>query len=136
MNAILGPLFLPKRDSESLADQSPDSRYLTDIRISKDSHFVGTKISDITGFAPSGVTILGQLNGNGIDRSEFADHVIEGGETLVAAVSQEELLSLTGIDGISVGYAGVKRTAVDLTDDHLKLVELCPSSDNLRHMAV
>jgi len=124
MIAILGPLFLPKRDSESLADQSPESHYLTDIRIGEDSDFIGRKISDISSFTPSGVAILGRLTGQGIDRSEFADHVIEGGETLVAAVSQEELLSLTGIDGISVGYAGVKRTAIDLTDDHLKLVEL------------
>jgi di/tricarboxylate transporter len=96
----------------------------THIRIIEDSDFVGRKISDISGFAPSGVTILGRLTGQGIDRSEFADHVIEGGETLVAAVSQEELLSLTGIDGLSVGYAGAKQPAIELTDDHIRLVEL------------
>ncbi|WP_323801012.1 SLC13 family permease [Parasphingorhabdus sp.] len=124
MIAILGPLFLPKRDSESLADQSPESHYLTDIRIGEDSDFVGKKISDINSFTPSGVAILGRVTGQGIDRSEFVDHVIEGGETLVAAVSQEELMSLSGIDGMSVGYAGFKRPAVDLTDDHMKLVEL------------
>jgi di/tricarboxylate transporter len=122
--AILGPLFLPKRDSESLADQSPESHYLTDIRLGEDSDFIGRKISDISSFTPSGVAILGRLAGQGIDRSDIADHIIEGGETLVAAVSQEELLSLTGIDGISVGYSGFKRPAVDASDDHIQLVEL------------
>lgn len=124
MIAILGPLFLPKRNSESLADESAESRYLTDIRIHEDSDFVGRKISDIRSFARSGVTILGRLAGGGVDRLEFADHVLGDGETLVAAVTQEELLSLTQLEGISVGYAGVKQPAIGLTDDHIRLVEL------------
>ena len=122
--AILGPFFLPTRDSESLADQSPESHYLTDIRIGEESDFIGRKLSDISSFTPSGIAILGRLTGHGIDRSGIPDHVIEGGDTFVAAVSQEELLSLTGIDGISVGYSGFKRPAVDVTDDHIQLVEL------------
>lgn len=124
MIAILGPLFLPKRDSESLADQSDESRYLTDIRIDEDSEYIGRKVSDVRSFARSGVTILGRLTGRGIDRSEFADHVMADGDILVAAVTQEELLSLTQIDGISVGYAGVRQPAIGPTDDHIRLVEL------------
>ncbi len=124
MIAILGPLFLPKRDSESLTDQSAESCYLTDIRIGEDSDFVGRKISDIRSFARSGVTILGRRTGRGVDRSEFADHILGDGETLVAAVTQEELLSLTQIEGISVGYAGFKHPAIGLTEDHIRLVEL------------
>lgn len=124
MIAILGPLFLPKRDSESLSDQSDDSRYLTDIRIGDDSDFVGRKTSEIREFTASGITILGRVTGNGIDRLAFADHLIAGGDVFVASVTQEELLSLSQTDRISLGYAGFKRPAVGSTDDHLKLVEL------------
>ncbi|QTD54818.1 SLC13 family permease [Parasphingorhabdus cellanae] len=124
MIAILGPLFLPKRDSESLADQIPASQYLTDIRIDEESEFVGKKISDIGAFTPSGVAILGRRVGTGIDRFQFADHVVIGGETLVASVTQEELLSLAEIDGILLGYAGVKQPTIPLADEHTRLVEL------------
>ena len=124
MIAILGPLFLPKRDSESLADQTPESQYLTDIRIDEDSDFVGKKISDISAFTPSGVEILGRRVAKDIDRFEFSDHIILGGETLVAAVTQEELLSLAEIDGILLGYAGVKQPDIPLADEHTRLVEL------------
>ena len=124
MITILGPLFLPKRDSESLSDQSDDSRYLTDIRIGDESDFIGKTTSEIRGFTASGITILGRVSGNGVDRSAFADHLIESGDIFIASVSQEELLSLTQMDGISVGYAGFKRPAVGSTDEHLRLVEL------------
>ncbi|WP_373490756.1 SLC13 family permease [Parasphingorhabdus sp.] len=124
MIAILGPLFLPKRDSDSLADQSDDYRYLTDIRISKETDFAGKTLSDISGFTASGVTILGRITGQGIDRTAFTEHQIEGGETFVASVTQEELLSLARLDGISVGYAGIKQPAVGLDDENVKLVEL------------
>ena len=122
--AILGPLFLPKRDSESLAEQSGDLRYLTDIRIGDESDFIGRKISDIRGFTASGITILGRVTGNGVDRSAFADHLIAGGDIFVVSVTQEELLSMTQMDGIAVGYAGFKRPAVGSSEEHLKLVEL------------
>jgi len=124
MITILGPLFLPKRDSESLSDQSDDSRYLTDIRIGDESDFIGKTTSEIRGFTASGITILGRVSGNGVDRSAFADHLIESGDIFIASVTQEELLSLTQMDGISVGYAGFKRPAVGSTDEHLRLVEL------------
>lgn len=124
MIAILGPLFLPKRDSKSLADQTPESQYLTDIRIDEESDFVGKKISDISAFAPSGVEILGRRVGTGIDRFEFSDHIVLGGETLVASVTQEELLSLAEIGGILLGYAGVKQPTIPLADEHTRLVEL------------
>ncbi len=124
MIAILGPLFLPKRDSESLSDQMPESCYLTDIRIRDDSDFVGKQISSIGAFTHSGVDIIGRRIGRDIDRFEFSDHVLEGGETLVAAVTQEELLSLAEIRGISLGYAGVKQPDVPMGDEHTRLVEL------------
>ncbi len=124
MIAILGPLFLPKRDSESLADQTPESHYLTNIRIRDDSDFVGKQISSISAFTHSGVDIIGRRVGRDIDRFEFSNHVLEGGETLVAAVTQEELLSLAEIDGISLGYAGVKQPDVPMGDEHTRLVEL------------
>lgn len=124
MIAILGPLFLPKRDSESLADQTPASQYLTDIRIDEESDFVGKKISDIGAFTPSGVEILGRRVGQDIDRFEFSEHIVQGGETLVATVTQEELLSLAEIDGILLGYAGVKQPTIPLADEHTRLVEL------------
>ena len=124
MIAILGPLFLPKRESGNLADQSDDYRYLTDIRFSKDSDFAGKTISDISGLAASGVTILGRITARGIDRLDFADHIIEGGETYVASVTQEELLSLARMEGISTGYAGFKQPAAGLDDEHVRLVEL------------
>ncbi|WP_109354379.1 SLC13 family permease [Sphingorhabdus sp. EL138] len=124
MIAILGPLFLPKRDSESLSDQMPESYYLTDIRIRDDSAFVGKQISSISAFTHSGVDIIGRRVGRDIDRFEFSDHILEGGETLVAAVTQEELLSLAEIDGISLGYAGVKQPDVPMGDEHTRLVEL------------
>ncbi|GAA0475615.1 SLC13 family permease [Parasphingorhabdus litoris] len=124
MIAILGPLFLPKRDSESLADQTPESHYLTNIRIRDDSDFVGKQISTISAFTHSGVDIIGRRVGRDIDRFEFSDHVLEGGETLVAAVTQEELLSLAEIRGISLGYAGVKQPDVPMGDEHTRLVEL------------
>ncbi len=124
MIAILGPLFLPKRDSESLADQMPESYYLTDIRIRDDSDYVGKQISSISAFTHSGVDIMGRRVGREIDRFEFSDHILEGGETLVAAVTQEELLSLAEIGGISLGYAGVKQPVTPLGDDHTRLVEL------------
>ncbi|MEP2101043.1 MAG: SLC13 family permease [Parasphingorhabdus sp.] len=124
MIAILGPLFLPKRDSESLADQMPESQYLTDIRISDGSDYVGKQISSINAFTHSGVDIIGRRVGREIDRFQFSDHILEGGETLVAAVTQEELLSLAEIDGISLGYAGVKQPATPMGDEHTRLVEL------------
>ncbi len=124
MIAILGPLFLPKRDSESLSDQMPESYYLTDIRIRDDSDFVGKQISSINAFTHSGVDVIGRRVGRDIDRFEFSDHILEGGETLVAAVTQEELLSLAEIDGISLGYAGVKQPVTPLGDEHTRLVEL------------
>ncbi len=124
MIAILGPLFLPKRDSESLADQTPESQYLTDIRIDEESDFVGKKISDIGAFTPSGVEILGRRVGQDIDRFEFSEHIVQGGETLVATVTQEELLSLAETDGILLGYAGVKQPTIPLADEHTRLVEL------------
>lgn len=124
MIAILGPLFLPKRDSESLSDQIPESHYLTDIRIRDSSDFVGKQISSISAFTHSGVDIIGRRVGRDIDRFEFSDHILEGGETLVAAVTQEELLSLAEIEGISLGYAGVKQPATPMGDEHTRLVEL------------
>ncbi|WP_108811560.1 SLC13 family permease [Sphingorhabdus sp. Alg231-15] len=124
MIAILGPLFLPKRDSESLSDQMPESYYLTDIRIRDSSDFVGKQISSISAFTHSGVDIIGRRIGRDIDRFEFSDHILEGGETLVAAVTQEELLSLAEIEGISLGYAGVKQPVTPLGDEHTRLVEL------------
>ncbi|MEO0442037.1 MAG: SLC13 family permease [Pseudomonadota bacterium] len=124
MIGILGPLFLPKRDNESLADQTPESQYLTDIRIRDDSAFVGKQISSISAFTHSGVDVIGRRVGRDIDRFQFSDHILEGGETLVAAVTQEELLSLAEIRGISLGYAGVKQPDVPMGDEHTRLVEL------------
>lgn len=124
MIIILGPIFLPKRDSESLADQVPESQYLTDIRIGDDSDFIGKTISDIGAFTPSGVVIIGLRTGNVIDRFQFADHLVMGGETVVAAVTQEELLSLAEIPGLSLGYVGVKQLATPLGDESTRLVEL------------
>ncbi len=124
MIAVLGPLFLPKRDNQSLADQTPESQYLTDIRIRDESDFVGKQISTISAFTHSGVDIIGRRVGREVDRFQFSDHILEGGETLVAAVTQEELLSLAEIRGISLGYAGVKQPDVPMGDEHTRLVEL------------
>ncbi|MEP3225175.1 MAG: SLC13 family permease [Parasphingorhabdus sp.] len=124
MISILGPIFLPKRNSQSLSDQMPESYYLTDIWIGDDSDFVGRQISSISAFAHSGVDIIGRRVGDSVDRFQFSDHVLEGGETVVAAVTQAELLSLAEIDHISLGYAGVKKPDTELQDSHSRLVEL------------
>lgn len=122
--AILGPLFLPNRSNDNLSDQIPESQYLTDIRFDDDSDFVGEKISDISAFTHSGISLIGIRKGNVIDRLGFADHVVTGGETLVAAVSQEELLSLAETNGIKLGYAGNMKPSAPLDDDNTRLVEL------------
>jgi len=80
MITILGPLFLPKRENPSLASQTPESQYLTDIQILDDSDLVGKKISEISTFRRSGVMIVGLKAGQNIDRFQYPDHILEGGE--------------------------------------------------------
>jgi len=124
MILILGPLFLPRRENPNLAGQTPESQYLTDIQIPDDSEFVGKKISDIKNFRRSGVVVAGLKLGPQIERFQYADHIVEGGEILVAAVTQEELLSLAKTPGLRLGFAGGKQPATKLEDSHTRLVEL------------
>lgn len=124
MISILGPFLLPDRQSGSLADGIAEALYLTDIRIEADSNLVGKTVSAAGVFAPSGITIMGRKLGSVVDRSGVADHVLAPGDTLVAAVTQEELLSLAKTPGLNMGYAGVKQPDTPLEDEHTRLVEL------------
>lgn len=124
MITILGPLFLPKRENPSLASQTPESQYLTDIQILDDSDLVGKKISEISTFRRSGVMIVGLKAGQNIDRFQYPDHILEGGDILVASATQEELLSLAKTPGLRLGFADVKQQATSLSDTCTRLVEL------------
>lgn len=124
MIAILGPFLLPDRKSGGLSEGRAEARYLTDIRIKEGSSFVGKAISAISAFKPSGVTIMGRRQGSAVDRSAIADHILAEGDRLVAAVTQEELLSLAKTPGLKLGYAGMKQPDTPLEDEHTRLVEL------------
>ncbi len=124
MIGLLGPFLLPDRKSGSFTDAIPDSRYLTDIRILEDGPLVGKAIGSIGAFSPAGISILGRKVGSEVDRSQFAEHVLEGGEILVASATQEELLSLAETPGLQLGYAGVKQPDTPMDDEHTRLVQL------------
>jgi hypothetical protein len=121
---VLGPLLLPSRGPEGLAQSGQDTIFLTELRIGEDFDGIGTQIKNIAalkrGSVERGSLELVAVREEGqLRRDALAEHEIDIGSTLIARTDMAELLTLKDTRGIIVG---AQHTRSAVSDDPKKIV--------------
>lgn len=121
---ILGPFLLPDGDIDH--QQATDDRvFLTEIRIPKDSEYIGSYISDIG--------VLKRLNIAGLNRvGQVADvqgHILSAGDKLIARATLSEIMTLRKRPELELGTTMLG----SVPSDSLQLVEatIAPSHPSI-----
>ncbi|MGB3721624.1 MAG: SLC13 family permease [Pacificimonas sp.] len=102
MLLLLGKILLP-HDAEGDDTPPQDELFITDLTVRADSSLIGTAPGEWSAMKRAGVRLLGIKRGNVILRGREIPDMITVGDTLLAATTDIELLSLCDDESVDVG---------------------------------
>jgi len=101
---LLARFILPARgDASGDLDADDRSAFLSEVTITADYAGLGDTVGAHKLFKPEGIALQALVRGGEQIRHDFDDHVLQAGDRFVIAATREEILSLSGIEGIHVG---------------------------------
>lgn len=124
--ALFGRRLIPARRARlALGDTLHIEEYMTELRVPKDSRFVGSQVRDLEELAEEDVAIVGMLRRGEVYVAPSSSEVIDADDILIVEADADDLRSFVDSSGfVLVGSRDI-RADVDktLTSDEVLVVE-------------